>query len=234
MWPVFVLQFNFRFLRNDAGGMVHLIILFLYWFWTTLHVLGCIRKLGITPFRGMFQLVNVANTCLAIKFRVLTYYIGWQVHLLTSLSTYSGLLSNIIFILLLSTTSSTNSTMLSQNSSEKQMKCAVFRQHVSEFSHWHSLKLHEVISNSNIKLHNNLNPFPFTTTTTIWPPTAAIKCPGQCPYLGQPKASSLTSTISCTTPPPPLCSSTHIAYPSNHMEDNNNELGGLKESEKSD
>jgi len=151
MWPVFVLQFNFGFLSNGAGGEVHLIILFLHWFWTILHVLGCVRKLGITPFRGMFQLVNVASTCLAIKFRVLTYYIGWHVHLLTSLSTYSGLLSNIIFMLLLSTTPSTNSTMLSQNSSEKWMNCAVFRHHISEFSRRHPSKLRKVISNSDIK-----------------------------------------------------------------------------------
>jgi len=30
MWPVFVLQFNFGFLSNDAEGVVHLIILFLH------------------------------------------------------------------------------------------------------------------------------------------------------------------------------------------------------------
>ena len=76
MWPVFTLKFNFGFLRNDAGGVVHLIILFLHQFSTILHVIKCVRKLGITPFLGMSLLVNVATTCLAIKFQVLTYYIG--------------------------------------------------------------------------------------------------------------------------------------------------------------
>ena len=54
MWPVFTLQFNFGFLSNDAGDVVHLTILFLHQFLTIIYVLGCVRKLGITPFRGIF------------------------------------------------------------------------------------------------------------------------------------------------------------------------------------
>jgi hypothetical protein len=76
MWPVFVLQFNCGFLNNDGGGGVHLIISFLHQLLAILIVFGCVGKLGITPFRGMFPLVNVASTCLAIKFRVLQYYTG--------------------------------------------------------------------------------------------------------------------------------------------------------------
>ena len=68
MWPVFALQFNFGLLRNDAGDVVHLIILFLHQFSTILYILKCVRKLGITPFFGMSHLVNVATTCLTIKF----------------------------------------------------------------------------------------------------------------------------------------------------------------------
>jgi hypothetical protein len=69
MWPVFVLQFKFEFLSND-GGDLHVIILFLHYFWAILSVLGCVRKLGITPLRGMFRLVNVASIRLIIKLRV--------------------------------------------------------------------------------------------------------------------------------------------------------------------
>ena len=76
MWPVFTLQFNFGLLKNNTEGVVHLIILFLHQFSTILHVFKCVRKLGIIPFWGMSHLVNVATTCLAIKFRVLIYYIG--------------------------------------------------------------------------------------------------------------------------------------------------------------
>ena len=73
MWPVLALQFDFGFLSNDAA-VLHLIILVLHLFPTIIYVLGCVRKLGITPFREIFQLVNVATTCLTIKFRVLSYY----------------------------------------------------------------------------------------------------------------------------------------------------------------
>ena len=82
---------------------------------------------------------------------------GLQIHLLTFLSTYSGLLSNIIFILLLSTAFFTNYTMFSQKSKEK--------------SH--------------------------TITTTTQPPSAVIEHLGQCPYVGQPRASLLISIIPC-------------------------------------
>ena len=81
--------------------------------------------------------------------------------------------------------------------------------------------------------HININLFPHTTTTTARPPTAAVERPGQCPYVGQPRAGLSTSTIPCTTPPPPLCSNTHVACPRNHIEDNDNELEGLKECEES-
>jgi hypothetical protein len=65
MWPVFVLQFKFEFLSND-GGDLHVIILFLHYFLAILSVLGCVRKLGITPLRGMF----VASIRLIIQLRV--------------------------------------------------------------------------------------------------------------------------------------------------------------------
>jgi hypothetical protein len=45
MWPVLVEKFNFKFLSNDAGGEVQLIILFVPFHWDVLGVLGCIRKL---------------------------------------------------------------------------------------------------------------------------------------------------------------------------------------------
>ena len=56
MWPVFIDKFNSEFLRNHAGGEVHLIILFLHQFFTIIYVLGCVGKLGITAFRRMFIL----------------------------------------------------------------------------------------------------------------------------------------------------------------------------------
>ena len=39
--------------------------------------LGALESLESYILGGMFQLVNVATTCLTIKFRLLTYYIGW-------------------------------------------------------------------------------------------------------------------------------------------------------------
>jgi hypothetical protein len=45
MWPVFVLQFKFEFLRNDGGGDLHVIILFLHQFFANLGLLGFVRKL---------------------------------------------------------------------------------------------------------------------------------------------------------------------------------------------
>ena len=52
---------KFRVLRNDAGGEVQLIILFLHFYWVVLRVLGCIGKLFITPLRSNLDLVNVAS-----------------------------------------------------------------------------------------------------------------------------------------------------------------------------
>ena len=69
MWPVFVVQFNCEFLRND-GGDVQLIFLFLNWFWAVLCVLWCVGKLRIAPFRTVLYLVNVASIRLTIQFRV--------------------------------------------------------------------------------------------------------------------------------------------------------------------
>ena len=70
MWPVFIDKFNSEFLRNHAGGEVHLIILFLHQFFTIIYVLGCVGKLRIIAFRRMFKLINVASIRLTIQFRV--------------------------------------------------------------------------------------------------------------------------------------------------------------------
>jgi hypothetical protein len=70
MWPVFVLQFNCGPLSNDRGGVVHLIIAFVHQFLAILSILGCVGKLGITAFRRMFYLVNVASIRLIIQLRV--------------------------------------------------------------------------------------------------------------------------------------------------------------------
>ena len=45
MWPIFIEKFNCEFLRNDAGGEVQLIILFLHFYWAVLGVLECVGKL---------------------------------------------------------------------------------------------------------------------------------------------------------------------------------------------
>jgi len=58
------------FEKNDGGGDLHVIILFLYQFLAILSVLGCVRKLEITPLRRMFHLVNVASIHLTIQLRV--------------------------------------------------------------------------------------------------------------------------------------------------------------------
>ena len=70
MWPFFVLQFNCECLRNDGGGDLYVIALFLHQFFTNLCVLGFVGKLVITEFRRMFDLVNVASSCLTIQLRV--------------------------------------------------------------------------------------------------------------------------------------------------------------------
>jgi len=58
------------FWRHDGGGDLHVIILFLHQFLATLSALGCVGKLGITPLRRMFHLVNVASIHLTIQLRV--------------------------------------------------------------------------------------------------------------------------------------------------------------------
>jgi hypothetical protein len=55
---------------NAAGGGVELITLYIYLFWLVLDVLRCVGKLVITAFRGMFDVVNVSSTHLAIQFWV--------------------------------------------------------------------------------------------------------------------------------------------------------------------
>ena len=52
---------KFRVLRNDVGGEVQLIILFLHFYWVVLWVLECIGKLFITPPRSNLDLVNLAS-----------------------------------------------------------------------------------------------------------------------------------------------------------------------------
>jgi hypothetical protein len=57
-------------LRNDGGGDLNVIILFLHYFWAILGVLGGVRKLESTPFTGMFYFVNVASIRLTIPIQV--------------------------------------------------------------------------------------------------------------------------------------------------------------------
>ena len=57
------------FEKNDGGGDLHVIILLLSQFLAILSVLRCVRKLRITPPRGMFHLVNVASIHLTIQLR---------------------------------------------------------------------------------------------------------------------------------------------------------------------
>ena len=61
MWPVFIEKFNCELLRNDAGGEVQLIILFLHFYLVVLDVLGCVGKILITAPRTNLYLVNVAS-----------------------------------------------------------------------------------------------------------------------------------------------------------------------------
>ena len=64
MWPVLLLKFN---CINDAGGVVHLIFLFLLSFWAAFSVLGCVRKLLIIPITKMIHLMDVATIGLTIQ-----------------------------------------------------------------------------------------------------------------------------------------------------------------------
>ena len=70
MWPVFILQFNCGFLSNHRVGDLYVILLFLRQFFAIIYVLGCVGKLGITAFRMMFYLANVASIGVTIRFRV--------------------------------------------------------------------------------------------------------------------------------------------------------------------
>ena len=71
MWPVFIEKFKCEFLRNDAGGEVQLIILFLHQFFTIIYILRCVKELEITAPGMNLDLVNVASIHCVIKFRVL-------------------------------------------------------------------------------------------------------------------------------------------------------------------
>ena len=70
MWPVFVLQFNCGFLSNHRVGDLYVILLFLHQFFAIIYVIGCVGKLGITAFRRMFHIANVASIGVTIRFRV--------------------------------------------------------------------------------------------------------------------------------------------------------------------
>ena len=71
MWPVFIEKFKCEFLRNDAGGEVQLIILFLHQFFNIIYIFRCVKKLEITAPGMNLDLVNVASIHCVIKFRVL-------------------------------------------------------------------------------------------------------------------------------------------------------------------
>ena len=68
MWPVFIEKFKCKFLRNDPGGEVQLIILFLHQFFTIIYILRCVKKLEITAPGTNLDLVNVASIRCVIKF----------------------------------------------------------------------------------------------------------------------------------------------------------------------
>ena len=53
-------EIQVRVLRNDAGGEVQLIILFLHQFFTIIYILGPVKKLEITAPGTNLDLVNVA------------------------------------------------------------------------------------------------------------------------------------------------------------------------------
>ena len=69
MWPVFVEQFNSKFLINDTGE-VQLITSFLRFYWAILSILGFIKNLLITALRTNLEIVNVAGIRCAIQLRV--------------------------------------------------------------------------------------------------------------------------------------------------------------------
>ena len=70
MLPDLVLQFNSGFLSNHGGGDLYVIPLFLHQFFAIIYVIGCVGKLGITAFRRMFHLANVASIGVTVRFRV--------------------------------------------------------------------------------------------------------------------------------------------------------------------
>ena len=82
MWPVFIEKFNCEVLRNDAGGEVQLIILFLHQLFTIIYIVGCVRKLKITDPGTNLDHVNVASIRCVIKFRVLRNDTGGEVQLI--------------------------------------------------------------------------------------------------------------------------------------------------------
>ena len=82
MWPVFIEKFKCEFLRNDAGGEVQLIILFLHQFFTIIYIFGHVKKLEITALGTNLYLVNVASIRCVIKFRVLRNDAGGEVQLI--------------------------------------------------------------------------------------------------------------------------------------------------------
>ena len=70
MWPVFAVQFNFKFLIIDAGEQVQLITSYFYLLLVNPCVLSCVGKLYIRAFRGNLLCVNVASIYCEIQFRV--------------------------------------------------------------------------------------------------------------------------------------------------------------------
>ena len=82
MWSVFIEKFKCEFLRNDAGGEVQLIILFLHQFFTIIYILRRVKKLEITAPGTNLDLVNVASIRCVIKFRVLRNDAGGEVQLI--------------------------------------------------------------------------------------------------------------------------------------------------------
>ena len=99
MWPVFIEKFKCEFLRNDAGGEVQLIILFLDQFFTIIYILKRVKKLEITAPGTNLDLVNVASIRCVIKFRVLRNDAG-EVQLIILFFEFLGALESYLLHLL--------------------------------------------------------------------------------------------------------------------------------------
>ena len=82
MWPVFIEKLTCELLRNDAGGEVQLIILFLHQFFTIIYILKRVKRLEIIAPGTNLDLVNVASIHCVIKFRVLRNDAGGEVQLI--------------------------------------------------------------------------------------------------------------------------------------------------------